>query len=81
VVSSALISSNKSTYLLRMAPAERAELHAMAEAAGIPLSEAFRKGARMYLEAQENRTPEDDELLIELRSLAGRIDSRIRRGS
>lgn len=37
----------------RFDPTEKAELAKLAKATGVSLSEAYRKGARMYLESRE----------------------------
>lgn len=66
------------SYLVRVTPDERDELHALAAQAGTDLSEAMREGAREYLRARTDQAP-DDELLAEARALAARIDSRFRR--
>lgn len=75
-------------HLVKLYPDEKARLTALAQKNGVTLSDAFRRGADMYLTdghaydaALAAAAAEDDELLGELRSLAGRIDSRIRRGS
>lgn len=71
-----------SQYLLRMSPEVKASLQAKSEAAGIPLSEAFRVGADRYLsdlldEPQKNNDDVDD-LLAEFHAAAARVERRLR---
>jgi hypothetical protein len=77
--------TDEAQYLLRMTPETKKELSEMADAAGVTLSEAFRQGARMYLEdrlsplaAASAQQVGGDELVEELRSVASRVERRLR---
>lgn len=69
--------TDSAQYLLRLAPDERAALQQRADAAGVPLSEALRRGADLYLNQLEKAGLESD-LAKEVYALASKIDSRLR---
>ena len=46
-------STKSASYLLRMTPAEKADLEALADEHDVTLAEALRQGARIYLTKKE----------------------------
>lgn len=74
------MSTNRSHgYRVRLTADELADLSDRADSLGIPLSEAFRKGADMWLTQRESDLPGDrDELVAEVQALAYKIDRRLR---
>lgn len=73
------MSSSDSRYELRLPRAEKEALQARANALGVPLATAFRKGADLWLASRESESAiQQDPEAAELYALAHRIDSRLR---
>ena len=70
--------SSDARYELRLPRAEKEELQARADSLGVSLSEAFRKGADLWLAARESDQPGEYELVDEIRALANKVDRRLR---
>ena len=76
------MSSSDSRYELRLPRAEKEALQTRADALGVPLATAFRKGADLWLTSRElDATPipdETQELISDVYALANKIDRRLR---
>lgn len=73
------MSTNRSHgYRVRLTAEELADLSDRADSLGVPLSEAFRKGADLWLAQRESDRPGEYELVDEIRSLANKVDRRLR---